>query len=196
MLLTLRQFVRGFVKYIIAQNCDSPKGGLARDSKRRPFGILASGRLAMAETGKPKGARQRRCGTRWRDHFLEYLAESSNISKSATRAGVSTARLYRERQQNPQFARDWLAALAEGYVQLEMEVLRRLREGDQQTSQGDRYDFGNALRLLAAHRENAAHAAAQQRNVSAAEVRASIDRKVEAIRQRLEQEKNRKAKEA
>jgi hypothetical protein len=136
---------------------------------------------------------KRRGGSHWREYFLEHLAQTSNIAKSAAHAGVSTARLYRERQQNPQFAREWLAALAEGYIQLEMEVLRRLREGDQQTPQGDRYDFANALRLLAAHRGNAAEASAQQRNVTAAEVRASIDRKVEAIRQRLEMEKARKA---
>lgn len=147
----------------------------------------------MADEDETSACTKRRGGSRWREHFLEHLAETSNISKSAARAGVSTARLYRERQQNPQFARDWLCALAEGYLQLEMEVLRRLREGDQQTAKGDRYDFANALRLLAAHRDNAAQATAQQRNVTAAEVRASIDRKVEAIRQRLEMEKARKA---
>jgi hypothetical protein len=147
---------------------------------------------APDEAGATASVR-RRGGSRWREHFLEHLAETSNISKSAMHAGVSTARLYRERRHDPQFARDWLAALGEGYFLLEMEVLRRLREGDQQTEAGERYDFANALRLLAAHRETAAHAAAQQRNVSAAEVRASIDRKVEAIRQRLEQEKSRKA---
>lgn len=150
----------------------------------------------MADEGEASDCKQRRGGSRWREHFLEYLAETSNISKSAAHAGVSTARLYRERRHNPQFAADWLAALAEGYVQLEMEVLRRLREGDQKAKEGDRYDFANALRLLAAHRETAAHAHAQQRNVSAAEVRASIDRKVEAIRQRLELEKARKAQSA
>ncbi|MFN3990998.1 MAG: hypothetical protein ACK4IS_12140 [Erythrobacter sp.] len=147
----------------------------------------------MAENGKTAACVKRRAGSRWREYFLEHLAETSNISKSAARAGVTTAKLYRERRQDPKFARDWLAALAEGYFLLEMEVLRRLREGDQQTPSGERYDFANALRLLAAHRESAAQAHAQQRNVSAAEVRASIDRKVEAIRQRLEREKARKA---
>ena len=70
-----------------------------------------------------------------------------------------------------------------------MEVLRRLREGDQQTAAADKYDFANAIRLLAAHRDNAVRAQAQQRNVSAAEVRASIDRKVEAIRLQVQREK-------
>jgi hypothetical protein len=147
----------------------------------------------MADKGKPAASGKRRAGSHWREHFLEHLAETSNISKSAAHAGVQTARLYRERRQDPQFARAWLAALGEGYFLLEMEVLRRLREGDQQTEAGERYDFANALRLLAAHRETAAHAHAQQRNVSAAEVRASIDRKVASIRERLELEKARKA---
>ena len=130
---------------------------------------------------------------RWRARFLACLAESSNITESARRAGVSTSKVYKERRQDPDFARAWLAALWEGYFLLELEVLRRLREGDQKAKDGERYDFANALRLLVAHRENAAHAEAQQRNVSAAEVRASIDRKVEAIRLRLEREKSLKS---
>ena len=150
----------------------------------------------MVDDGTAPACVRRRGGSRWREHFLEHLAESSNIKQSATHAGVSTARLYRERRQDPDFARAWLAALAEGYLLLEMEVLRRLREGDQQALAGERYDFANALRLLSAHRDTAAHAQAQQRNVSAAEVRASIDRKVEAIRQRLEQEKQDKTRKA
>ena len=70
-----------------------------------------------------------------------------------------------------------------------MEVLQRLREGRQKTEDGEKYDFANAIRLLAAHRETAARAQAEQRNVSAAEVRASIDRKVEEIRLRIMAEK-------
>jgi hypothetical protein len=70
-----------------------------------------------------------------------------------------------------------------------MEVLRRLREGDQIAGNSDKYDFANALRLLAAHRDNAARAQATHRNVSAAEIRASIDRKVEAIRLQIKREK-------
>ena len=85
----------------------------------------------------------------------------------------------------------WLAALWEGYTHLEMEVVRRLRQGDHFTLDAGRYDFANAIRLLAAHRDTASQAMAQQRNVSAAEVRASIDRKVEEIRLRLKHERAR-----
>lgn len=127
----------------------------------------------------------------WRGLFLDFLAESSNVSQSAVKAGVNASRAYKIRREEPEFARDWLSALSEGYVHLEMEVLRRLREGDLQTEASDKYDFANAIRLLSAHRDNAARAQAAQRNVSAAEVRASIDRKVEAIRQQVRSERQR-----
>ena len=125
----------------------------------------------------------------WRGIFLDCLAESSNVSQSARRAGINPSRAYKVRREEPEFARAWLAALWEGYTHLEMEILRRLREGDTVTTGKDKYDFANAIRLLNAHRENAARAQAEQRNVSAAEVRASIDRKVEAIRLQVQNEK-------
>ncbi len=127
----------------------------------------------------------------WRTLFLDHLAETSNVTESAAKAGISPSRAYKIRREEPDFARAWLAALWEGYIHLEMEVLRRLRHGDHKTPDCDKYDFANAIRLLAAHRETASQAMAQQRNVSAAEVRASIDRKVEEIRLRLKQERSR-----
>jgi hypothetical protein len=163
--------------------------------ERRPF-ALQHRRTTMAAKNLAEGAinplEPPRGGPHWRSAFLDYLSESSNVSQSALRAGVATSRVYKERRQDPKFARAWLAALREGYFYLEMEVLRRLREGDQKALENERYDFANALRLLSAHRDNASQAEAQQRNVSAAEVRASIDRKVEAIRQRLQREKDAK----
>lgn len=75
-----------------------------------------------------------------------------------------------------------------------MEVVRRLREGEMKGNDDDKYDFANAIRLLSAHRETAARAQAEQRNVTAADVRASINRKVEAIRQQVQQEKSRESK--
>ena len=129
----------------------------------------------------------------WRTLFLDYLAESSNVSQSARNAGINPSRAYKVRREEPEFARRWLAALAEGYVHLEMEVLRRLREGDNSAGEKDKYDFANAIRLLNAHRDNAARAQAEHRNVSAAEIRASIDKKVETIRLEVQREKVRKA---
>jgi hypothetical protein len=129
----------------------------------------------------------------WQKTFLDHLAESSNVTQSAKKADVTASLAYLHRRQDAEFARKWLFALYEGYVHLELEVLRRLREGDLQTEAKDKYDFANAIRLLNAHRENAARAQAEQRNVSAAEVRTSIDRKVEAIREQFQREKRRQA---
>ena len=128
----------------------------------------------------------------WRSRFIEHLAATSNVSRSAELVGVSPARAYKLRRADPDFARQWGAALAEGYLHLEMEIIRRLRDGDLKTDDGDKFDFANAIRVIAAHRDTAARGQSQVRNVSAAEVRASIDRKIEDIRQRLEREKARK----
>lgn len=127
----------------------------------------------------------------WRGLFLDLLAETSNVSESARRAGINPSRAYKVRREEPEFARQWLAALWEGYSHLEMEVLRRLREGDNCADDKGKYDFANAIRLLSAHRETASQAQAEQRNVSAAEIRASIDRKVETIRAQLQRDKQR-----
>ncbi len=125
--------------------------------------------------------------------FLGFLAESSNVKRSAERAGLKPGTVYQRRRQDSAFSRRWLAALYEGYLHLELEVVRRLREGEMTGNNDDKYDFANAIRLLTAHRENAARAQAEQRNVTAAAVRASIDRKVEAIRQQVRQEKGRES---
>ncbi len=145
-----------------------------------------SEKIRSGSAGAGKG---RRINTRWRDHFLESLSQTSNVTKSAEAAGVTASTAYRARSNEPEFARRWIVALREGYAHLELEVLRRLREGEQKTNDGEKYDFANAIRLLSAHRDNAARAQAEQRNVSAKEVRASIDRKVEEIRLKVMEEK-------
>lgn len=125
----------------------------------------------------------------WRATFLDHLAESSNVTASAEKARISVSRAYKIRREDSEFARQWLVALAEGYLHLEMEVVRRLREGDVKTADDGKFDFANAIRLLAAHRDTAARGQSQVRDVSAAEVRASIDRKIEDIRRRVARQK-------
>lgn len=123
----------------------------------------------------------------WRGLFLDYLAETSNVTEAAGKAGINPSRAYKVRREEPEFARAWRAALLEGYEHLELETLRRLREGT--PPDGPKFDIANALRLLVLHRESVVRAAAERRNVSAAEVRASIDRKVERIRQQIQAER-------
>ncbi len=117
----------------------------------------------------------------WRSAFLHALAETSNVSASAERAGVKPRVVYELRRENADFAARWRAALYEGYMNLEMEVLGYLRDKDPER----KMDVASALRLLAAHKESVAREEAQRANVSAADVRASLARKVEALRQQV-----------
>ncbi len=146
--------------------------------------------LAQTNTTSNTGAATDR---HWRTRFLDHLAESSNVTRSAEHAGIEISRVYRLRRAQPDFAQQWQVALSEGYSHLEMEVLRRLREGDFKTGDGEKFDFANAIRLLAAHRDTAASSQSKARDVSADEVRASIDRKIEEIRRRIAKEKQAEA---
>jgi hypothetical protein len=159
-------------------------------AKREPARTDA---LSQASTQTPSQAPSQANATatdrHWRTRFLDHLAESSNVTRSAEHAGIEISRVYRLRRAQPEFARAWQVALSEGYTHLEMEVLRRLREGDFKTSDGEKFDFANAIRLLAAHRDAASITQSRGHDVSAAEVRASIDRKIEEIRRRVAKEK-------
>lgn len=124
-------------------------------------------------------------GRHWRKRFIAALARSSNLAAATEAAGVSLERAMRSRQAEPDFARAWQDAVAQGYHQLELEVIRRLREGDFTTGDGQKFDFASAIRLLVSQRENSGGHPNRERDVSAAEVRASIDRKIEEIRRRV-----------
>ncbi|MFZ5745453.1 MAG: hypothetical protein ACOY7T_13340 [Pseudomonadota bacterium] len=96
--------------------------------------------------------------TDWSRLFLAELAATSNVSAAARKAGVCTSTAYEARRQSAEFNRAWQQALCEGYDLLEMDLLRRLREGEVKPAAGAKrgvrtYDNAAALRLLAAHRE-------------------------------------------
>lgn len=118
----------------------------------------------------------------WREDFLAALAETSNITQSAKIAGVSTARAYKVRREEPDFRRKWFQALSEGYDHLEMEVLRRLREGDFATTEGPKFDFASALRVLGAHQQSVSTQKALQNNMDEEAVLQSITMKIDALR--------------
>ncbi|MFM7350439.1 MAG: hypothetical protein ACKO01_13305 [Erythrobacter sp.] len=133
----------------------------------------------------------------WRKLFLEKLASTSSVAAAARAARVSQARAYRTRRAEPDFAQAWRAAIAEGYLNLELEVIRRLREGDLKTENGDKFDFANAIRLIAAHRDSAGRGGQSEgRNVSIAEVQASIERKIEEVQRRVARQRAAQGKEA
>jgi hypothetical protein len=139
-----------------------------------------------ARTASGKTSAKQAPGRHWRRQFLEALAVTSNLGAAAAAAKIDLPRAYQTRREDADFARAWQAAVADGYLNLELEVIRRLREGDLKTEKGDKFDFANAIRLIAAQRGRDSET--QVRNVSVAEVRASIDRKIEEVQRRVARE--------
>ena len=119
----------------------------------------------------------------WKTHFLEALADTSNVSEAARRANIRAPRAYALKRECPDFARLWHAALVEGYEHLELELLSRLRSGE--PKDGPKFDNGAALRLLALHRDTMAQEHAQKRNLDASRARQIIDEKLEELRERI-----------
>ncbi|OJW68774.1 MAG: hypothetical protein BGO57_09695 [Sphingomonadales bacterium 63-6] len=145
----------------------------------------------MTEPTSRPGAAARRAATppasSWRRAFLAALAETSNVARAARKAGVPISTVYDTRRKKPDFARQWRDALCEGYDNLEMELLGRLREGEIKRAPGAKmgvrsFDNANAFRLLSVHREGAAQARAERAHLSAAEIRAALERKIAAMR--------------
>ena len=137
----------------------------------------------MAKPNTRPGA----AGRGWTRPFLAALGETSNVARAAKAAGVCTSTVYDTRRKNRTFARAWGEALSEGYDNLEMELLGRLREGEIKRAQGAKvgvrtFDNATSFRLLAVHREAVERHKGHRANVSAAEVRASIERKVTALK--------------
>jgi len=121
----------------------------------------------------------------WRSEFFAALAESSNVSRACGLAGVSPGTVYDLRRRDTSFAGRWMDALCEGYDNLELEMLYFLRNGESTEAGAKRFNFPVALRMLLAHRENVVREKARRKHVTVEEVRASIDRKVAEMRERV-----------
>ena len=169
-----------------------------RSRKDRDFERRLQETVRAAQGGRQVAARGNTAANlplQWRNAFLAALAETSNVTASAERAGVKPRAVYELRRENADFAARWRAALYEGYTNLEMEVLGYLRDPDPASKMPERkMDVANALRLLAAHKETVAREQAQRANVNAADVRASLARKVEALRQQVLEDRKKQKK--
>jgi len=93
----------------------------------------------------------------WDKTFINALGETSNVKAACDIARISQAAVYKKRREDSDFAAAWYAALAEGYDNLEMDLLARLREGrlEDIDAEGNKrkFDIGTAFRCLIAHRE-------------------------------------------
>ena len=120
----------------------------------------------------------------WRTLFLDTLAETSNVSEAARRAGINPSRAYKVRREETAFRLKWNAALVEGYDHLEMETLHRLRMGVDAGKDDRKFDIANALRLLTLHRETVARERALTGEEDEESVLAELNARLDAMRGR------------
>lgn len=144
---------------------------------------MAFARTAPRNAGPSAIRPQRKIATRI-ELFLASLAETSNVAAAADSAELSTATIYKLRREDPEFARRWYAALAEGYDNLEIELLGRLRAGeDGETAKDKRkFDTAAALRCLAAHRESVAREKGRRALAEEVTTIESINAKIDKLR--------------
>lgn len=129
-------------------------------------------------SGAPREARDRSRVER----FIAALAETSNVAAACAAAGMTTGQIYRLRRTDPAFARRWFDALAEGYDNLEMELLGRLRAGDNGDASKSKFDTATAFRCLAAHRESVAREKGRRTLADEVATIASINAKIDRLR--------------
>lgn len=78
---------------------------------------------------KPRGVTEAESRARWMPIFIETLAETCSVTKSAEAAGVSTRTAHRWRKDDEAFGQAWDDALAVGADVLESEAVRRAHDG-------------------------------------------------------------------
>jgi hypothetical protein len=144
----------------------------------------------MSQRTAAAGAGARRLPAKWRQHFLAELALTSNVAASARKAKIDVSTAYKVRRSEPKFAREWFEALCDGYDNLEMDLLHRLREGELEGGAAKsrarrKYDNATAFRLLAAHRAAVVRQRARRDDQEEEAIYASITAKLEQMRERV-----------
>jgi hypothetical protein len=125
----------------------------------------------------------------WQKIFLAHLGETSNVTAAAEAAAISLSRVYAMRRTDPGFARAWFDALAEGYDNLEMELLQHLRaagtgggeEGDAPAGRR-KFDTATAFRCLAAHRDSVAREKGRRTLAQEVATISAINAKIDRLR--------------
>jgi hypothetical protein len=98
------------------------------DGARRNVGHGPEGTV-MRAGGKDGPQVIRSKGDRWTEEaetvFFDHLAASCNVLASCEEAGFCNSSVYQRRREDAGFARRWQAALEQGYVRIEMALVRR-----------------------------------------------------------------------
>jgi hypothetical protein len=126
------------------------------------------------------------------EQFVEMLADSCNVTLAAKAIGRSPGSVYRHRERDATFRRQWMQAVAIGYSRLELMLLERalhgvekvivLKDGGQSVMR--EYDNRTALALLRLHRDGVAAAEQPIAEQEYVEARDRIMARIERIRAR------------
>jgi hypothetical protein len=124
------------------------------------------------------------------EQFIAVLADSCNVTLAAKAIGRSSSNVYRQRERDATFRRQWAQAVAIGYSRLEMMLLERalhgvekvimLKDGAQSVMR--EYDNRTALALLRMHRDSVAASEQPVAEQEYAEARDRIMARIERIR--------------
>ncbi|SIN59636.1 hypothetical protein SAMN02745824_0165 [Parasphingorhabdus marina DSM 22363] len=133
--------------------------------------------------------------------FLSELAATSSVTVAADKAGLAKSTIYLWREKDPEFADAWRKALTAGFELLETELLERARHGvlkpvfhnGRKIGAIRQFNDHAAFRLLSLHKQTVAlERAAREQMGDISEMRARIDAKLDAMRDRLEYQRQRK----
>jgi hypothetical protein len=151
----------------------------------RPYGGVQ-----VAETGRKLFGKERQ------RVFLEYLAATCNVARSAAAAGVTPQCVYARRMKDAVFREGWGLALEQAYARLEARLLEAAAGAAPIEIEGDLVlpeeplDKDLALHLLREHKKGLAGArpggAAPARGAEWAEVEAFFIARLKALRARID----------
>ncbi|PZU11764.1 hypothetical protein [Sphingomonas sp.] len=124
--------------------------------------------------------------------FLEALSRTANVRAAARASGLSPANVYKKRAASDSFRAAWGAALREGYVRLETDLLDRALNGvrkdkwerGQKVGTTREYSDALALALLKQHR-SAVTGEAAPAPIGLAEAEAALIAKLGEMNRRL-----------
>jgi len=126
--------------------------------------------------------------------FLSVLADTCNVTRAATEAGVSLGGAYKRRKENAAFRAGWLEAVSAAYQRLELVLLDRAFNGTEKVvrrrdgSEERMLEYSNqlGLTLLKMHRDTALEAAPENEPENIEEIRERLFNKLERLRKREE----------
>ena len=132
--------------------------------------------------------------------FLSVLAETCNVTRAASEAGISGSAAYRRRKENAAFRAGWLEAISLAYQRLELMLLDRAFNGTEKVvkrrdgSEERMLEYSNqlGLTLLKMHRDTAVEANSEMAPDQIEELRERLFNKFKRLKQRA-QDKGKRA---